>query len=126
MTRRDSTPKRRLPAPPTPRRPPDRPTLALGRQVKNMRTAAKLTTRTLADMAGMRQPQVSLLETGHNVEARQYTLIARALGFRDALELFRASDADPLRRHLDRGWALLDTAQKKRVLALLNRLLLGE
>lgn len=119
-------PKLRLAAPPKPRRSPDRPTIALGRQVRLMRTAAQLTHAELATMTGMRQPQISLLETGHNIEAQQYTLIARALGFRDALELFRASDADPHRRHLDRAWLLLDADQKKRVLAFTNRLLLGD
>lgn len=108
---------------------PKRPTLArptadLGHQVRTMRKAAGVTHEKLAAKAKMRAPQISLLETGHNVESRQYTAIAKALGYRGALELFRATDGDPLKAQLDRAWLLLDDTQKKRTLRWLNTLLI--
>lgn len=117
----------RLSSPPTiKRRGPDRPTADLGRQVRLVRKAAGLTHETLAQMTGMRAEQMSILETGHNVHASQYTLIAKALGYQGALELFRASDADPKRQHLDRAWALLSDTQRARALRFCNRLLVGD
>ena len=103
-----------------------RPTADLGFQVRTMRKAHGLTHEVLATKAKMRAPQISLLETGHNVESRQYTAIAKALGYRGALELFRADDTDPKRRQMDRAWLLLDDDQKARTLRFLNRLILGE
>ena len=103
-----------------------RPTADLGFQVRTMRKAHGLTHEVLATKAKMRAPQISLLETGHNVESRQYTAIAKALGYRGALELFRADDTDPKRRQMDRAWLLLDDGQKARALRFLNRLILGD
>jgi transcriptional regulator with XRE-family HTH domain len=101
-----------------------RPTADLGFQVRTIRKSLGVTHEVLAAKAKMRAPQISLLETGHNVESRQYEAIAKALGFRTALELFRASDADPLRKQLDRAWLLLDDTQKQRTLRFLNTLIL--
>mgnify|MGYP000225759477 CR=1 FL=1 len=101
-----------------------RPTADLGFQVRTMRRAQGVTHEALAKKAKMRAPQISLLETGHNVESRQYGAIAKALGYRGALELFRADDADPLRKQLDRVWLLLDDAQKSRALRFLNTLVI--
>lgn len=101
-----------------------RPTADLGHQVRTMRKAAGITHEKLAAKAKMRAPQISLLETGHNVESRQYTVIAKALGYRGALELFRATDTDPMKTHADRAWLLLDEAQKRRALRFLNTLVI--
>lgn len=91
-----------------------------------MRLAAGLTHEQIAERAKMRPAQVSNLERGLNVESRQFAALARALGFRSALELLRAEPADPKRDHLLRGWAVLGDDDRARVLRFLNRLLTGD
>lgn len=48
------------------------------------------------------------------------------VGFRTALEMFRADPRDPKRDHLLRGWAVLPDEARTRVLRFLNRLLTGD
>lgn len=104
----------------------DRPTADLGFHVRTLRKAAAVTHEKLADKTGMRAPQLSILETGHNVESKQYTIIAKALGFRGALEMFQTTDPDPLERHWRRAWGLLDDAQRRRAVKFLNTLVIEE
>lgn len=108
------------------KRPADRPTADLGHQVRALRLAAGLTQPEVGARAKIRQAQFSAVEGGRNVESQQYTAIARALGFRTALEMFRADPRDPKRDHLLRGWAVLPDEARTRVLRFLNRLLTGD
>ena len=108
------------------KRPADRPTADLGRQVRALRLAAGLTQPEVGSRAKIRQAQFSAVEGGRNVESRQYAAIAKALGFRSALEMFRAEPRDPKRDHLLRGWAVLSDDDRTRVLRFLNRLLTGD
>lgn len=101
-----------------------RPAADCGHHVRTLRKAAGLLHREIADQAKMRVAQVSQVEQGHNVEIQYYARIAKVLGFRGALELFRTPDSDPLARHRDRAWALLDERQKKRVLRTMNNILI--
>jgi transcriptional regulator with XRE-family HTH domain len=91
------------------------PAVSLGRCVRLHRTAKKLNQIQLARKAGMSNNQLSLLEKGKNVEVEQYQRVARALEFRDALDMFRAA-TDPLMRRVWRYWPLLDEAARKDVL----------
>lgn len=92
------------------------PVRALGRWVRTVREAKGLTQREVADRAEMRYVQLSLLENGRNVEVEQYDRVAKALGFRDALEMLRAP-GDPIMRRLMRYWPLLDDGARRDVLA---------
>lgn len=78
----------------------------------------------LAEAAGIYPAQVSLLETGHNVESKYYAIIATMLGFRGPLEMLRAHD--PLTRQLLRLWHGQDEKTKKLALKKLQVWLLED
>lgn len=105
---------------------PTRPALDCGAVVARHRHAAGLLQRELAAKAKVRVAQVSQVENGHNVEIQYYARFAKVLGFRGALEMLRAADSDPLAKHRDRAWALLDDGQKKRALRKMHELLLED
>lgn len=92
------------------------PARQLGRWVRTVREAKGLTQRVVAEKARLRYVQLSLLEQGKNVQVEQYQRVAIALGFRDALEMFRAP-GDPILRRLLRYWNLLDESARRDVLA---------
>lgn len=97
----------------------------LGQVIREHRLAAEMTHAVLAKKAGLRrETQLSVIELGYNVESVQYAQCAKGLGFRSALEMFRSRAHDPLARHLERVWLLLDEPQKKRALRWLNNLLI--
>ena len=98
----------------------DRPTADLGFHVRTLRKAAGVTHEDLSERTGIRAPQFSILETGHNVESKQYTIIAKALGFKTALEMFQTTDPDPLERHWRRAWSMLSDDQRRRAVKFLN------
>jgi transcriptional regulator with XRE-family HTH domain len=89
---------------------------ALGEWVRTVRRARKMTQRAVEAKTGLRHEQVSRLENGANVEVEQYERIAHAMGFRNALEMFRAP-SDPIMRRLTRYWQLLDDGARRDVLA---------
>lgn len=103
-----------------------RPAIALGQHVRSLRLAAGLTHAKLGEATKYPESQISRLEGGINVEVKQYAAIAKALGFTNPLEMFRADAGDPRKTHLLRGWAMCDDAKQVRLLKFLNRLLLGE
>lgn len=84
---------------------------ALGGHVRALRQVRGITQIALAKEAGLRNAQLSKLETGGNVEVEQYELVARALKFRNALEMFRAP-TDTAMRKLLRYWPLLDESAR--------------
>lgn len=91
----------------------------LGHWVRTIRKAKSQTLEAVGAMAGIEKSQLSRIENGANVEVEQYEAIARALGFKNALEMFRAP-GDPIMRRLQRYWPLLDDAAKKDVLQLVK------
>ncbi len=76
----------------------------LGAVFRAARKAQGLTQREVAARTRppMRPAQVSLVECGYNTETRYFTMIAKVLGYRDALEIFR--EHDPLTVTLLRLW----------------------
>lgn len=92
-----------------------RPSVAMGQAVRTIRKAKKIRLADLSEATGLHISQLSNIENGKNVEVRHYEAIAKALGFRNALELFRAP-GDPVMRRLWRYWPLLDEDARKDVL----------
>lgn len=103
-----------------------RPSAALGQHVRTLRLVAGLTHAQVSQRTKIRPAQWSRLESGYNVESKQYALVARVLGFRTPLEMFRADAHDPHKTHLDRAWSLLSPDQQARLLRFANRLVLGD
>lgn len=85
---------------------------ALGAWVRQVRESKGLTQPDIAEMTGIHKTQLSRLENGANIEAEQYERIAQALGFKNALELFR-TPGDPLMRTLQRYWPDLDEPTRR-------------
>lgn len=83
----------------------------LGQQVRRIRQDKQITQKAIAAQVGMRAAQVSLLESGYNMETQFYARIARALGYRGALELFRAMD--PQTTALLRLWDAMDSRTRE-------------
>jgi transcriptional regulator with XRE-family HTH domain len=91
-----------------------RPYAELGAFVKAVREHRQMTASAVADKAGMRKAQVTLLEKGANVEIQFYDRMAVAMGFRGgALDMFTAVD-DRATQTLLRLWRALpdDVARK--------------
>lgn len=85
-----------------------------------------MTATDVAIKAGMRNAQMSAVESGANVEVQFYERIAIALGYRGALEMF-TSGGDPSTRKLLRLWrALPDEAARKDVLKLMRELIVAD
>lgn len=98
----------------------------LGAYVRRCRERKNLTQTQIAELADMRGPQVSLLETGANVEIQFYERVARALGFRHSLEMF-TSGGDEKTRKLLRLWrALPDEEARNEVLALTRDVIVAD
>lgn len=100
--------------------------MELGGYVRSVREARELKQADLARKAEMRGAQLSLLENGANVEIQFYEKVARAMGFRGALEMF-TSGADRSTRKLLRLWkALPDDAARKDALSAIEAIVVGE
>jgi len=97
--------------------PPKVTSKAIGGVVRIVREARGLTQKDLGALIPTDGGQISRLENGANVEVKLYELIARALKFRNALEMFRAG-ADAETKQLLRYWAALqdDHAGRRDVL----------
>jgi transcriptional regulator with XRE-family HTH domain len=80
-----------------------------------VRQAQNLKQTDVAERAGIENALVSRLERGENVYLSQYDKVARALGFRNVLELFR-TEPDPVMRRLTKFWPLLDESARRDVL----------
>jgi transcriptional regulator with XRE-family HTH domain len=91
---------------------PDPPSKELGAFIRRIRNERNLSQNDLADLINIRAPQVSRIENGGNVQVEQYERVARALGFRNAFEMFQAP-GDPLLRRFLRYWPLLDEGARK-------------
>lgn len=92
----------------------------LGHFVRRLREQRGLSQGETAAKAEMRQAQLSLLESGENVEIRFYDKVARAIGFRGALDMFM-SGGDEKTRRLLRFWrALPDEEARTDVLQLMR------
>lgn len=98
----------------------------LGAYVKQCRERKGLTQADVAKTANMRGPQVSLLETGANVEVQFYERVARALGFRHALEMFTAGADDQMRKMLRLWRALPDDSARNDALGLMRDLIVAD
>lgn len=102
------------------------PAKELGAYVRTCRTRKGLTQVEVAERAQMRGIQVSLLETGSNVEVQFYERIARVLGFRNALEMFASGGDDQTRRLLRLWRALPDDEARTDVLKLIQQMIVAE
>lgn len=98
----------------------------LGEFVRLTRERKGLTQIAVATAADMRNTQVSLLETGANVEVQFYERIAQALGFRGSLEMFQSGGDDLTRRMLKLWKALPDDEARKDVLRLMRQQIVAD
>lgn len=112
--------------PKTQRKAPLTPAKELGDHVRKCRLRKDLTQTQVADLAKMWGPQVSLVESGANVEVQFYERIARVLGFRNALDMF-TSGGDASTRKLLRLWrALPDDEARNDVLKVMQRWIVAD
>lgn len=98
----------------------------LGAFARLCRERKGLTQAHVAELAGMRGPQVSLLETGANVEVQFYERVARALGFRHSLEMFTAGGDEKTRRLLRLWKALPDEEARDEALTLMRDVIVAD
>lgn len=82
------------------------PFAALGGYVRRARERKAVTQVDISKQTGIRTAQLSALENGHNVAIGYYDQVAKALGYRGALELF-TSGGDEQTRKLLRFWRAL-------------------
>lgn len=102
----------------TPKGPsPDRPATELGACLRRARISRRLTQVALFERTGVQNSQISRIEHGGNVEVGVYETLARALGFRHALELFQSGGDEKLRRLLLLWKGLPDEAAQSAALA---------
>ena len=99
-----------------PKRP--RPFVRVGNFVRAVRNARGLKSKEVALKAEIDPGLMTRIEKGENVELQQYDKVARALGFRGPLEMFR-SEPNPLTRELLKLWRALqdDEEAQKELLA---------
>lgn len=83
-----------------------RPTPDLGRAFRTAREAQGLSQAAVAKKAGFLVARVSRMELGHSVESVVFARVAIALGYRSAVEVFRAHD--PLTTRFLRTWSAMD------------------
>jgi len=126
-TQSSPMPAHKRPAPPKKKRPTRQPTARTSTDLAAALRAARidrgLSQKELAAKAKLRPAQVSVVEGGFNVQSAHYARIAKVLGFRSTLELFRAHD--PQTTTLLRLWDAMDprireTALKKLTVWLLE------
>lgn len=98
----------------------------LGAYVRSAREAKRMTATEVATKAGMRNAQMTAVESGANVEVQFYERIAIALGYRGALEMF-TSGGDALTVKLLRLWrALPDDEARKDALRSIREQILAD
>lgn len=103
-----------------------RPAVQLGHAIRKVREDRHLSQRELAAKIGSHFSQVSLIENGANVEVQWYERVARALGFKDSLELFN-SGGDDLSRRMFRLWRRLpDDEARREVLKVMQRVIVAD
>jgi transcriptional regulator with XRE-family HTH domain len=84
--------------------------------------AGKMNQLQLAEASGLRPAQITKIVNGGSVLSEQYEQVARALKYRNALEMFKAPE-DVLTRRLLRLWAALgeNDAARRDVLQQIKR-----
>lgn len=90
-----------------------RPFPRVGAFVKSVRVSRGLKAKDVAEKAAVENSLVSRLEKGENVYLEQYDKVARAMGFRGILEMFKF-EPDPPTRRLLRYWADLRDDERAR------------
>lgn len=98
----------------------------LGLFIRGLREAKGWTQLQLAKRAKMRNERVSEVEKGSNARIEQYDKIARALGYRSALEMFM-SGGDEMTAKLLRLWKRQpDDGARKDVLKLMREQIVAD